>query len=109
MRYILDTNVFIDAFADPVENEALQRFHAAFAPDEFLSAVVAHELAVGVRSVADARRLERAVLAPFKRRQRVVVPSADSWERAAAALAKQPGGTEEYVVGSEVCGLAESE
>ncbi len=37
MRYVVDTNVFIDAFRNPKENDALEQFHGAFAPDELLS------------------------------------------------------------------------
>lgn len=55
------TNLFIDAFRDPVENDALQRFHAAFAPHELFSAIVGHELKTGVRSPEDSR-LDRHVL-----------------------------------------------
>ena len=53
---MVDTNVFIDAFLNPRENEALEQFHGAFAPDELLSAVVVHELRAGIRATADARR-----------------------------------------------------
>lgn len=55
------TNLFIDAFRDPVENDALQHFHAAFAPHELFSAIVGHELKTGVRSPEDSR-LDRHVL-----------------------------------------------
>lgn len=86
-RYVLDTNLFIDAFRDPSENDALQRFHAAFAPHELFSAIVGHELRAGVRSREDRLRLERRVLAPFERRGRVIVPSYRAWTRAADTLA----------------------
>ncbi len=88
MHYVVDTNVFIDAFLNPEENDALQQFHGAFAPDELLSAVVVHELQAGIREAADASRLERHLVAPFRRRNRLVPPSAQAWEVAAAALAK---------------------
>ena len=88
MRYVVDTNVFIDAFLNPEENDALEQFHGAFAPDELLSAVVVHELRAGVRTAADARRLERHLIAPFRRRNRLIPPTAQAWEATAAALAK---------------------
>ena len=87
VRYVLDTNLFIDAFRDPLENDALQRFHAAFAPQELFSAIVGHELRSGVHSRADRLRLERHVLMPFERRGRMIVPSYRAWMRAADALA----------------------
>jgi predicted nucleic acid-binding protein len=86
VRYVLDTNLFIDAFRNPAENEALQRFHAAFGPFELFSAVVGHELRAGVLSVEDRRQLDRHVLAPFARRGRIVVPTYRTWMRAAEAL-----------------------
>ena len=88
MRYVVDTNVFIDAFLNPEENDALEQFHGAFAPDELLSAVVVHELRAGIRATADARRLERHLVAPFRRRNRLVPPTVRAWETTAAALVK---------------------
>ncbi len=100
MRYVVDTNVFIDAFLNPEENDALEQFHGAFAPDELLSAVVVHELRAGVRTAADARRLERHLIAPFRRRNRLISPTAAAWGLTAAALAKlaqlEGGGVARY-------------
>jgi predicted nucleic acid-binding protein len=78
-KFVLDTNLFIRAFRDPAANAELQRFHQLFAPFEYLSAVVAQELRAGARSAADRRRLERHVLAPYARRDRVVTPSSQAW------------------------------
>ena len=51
-KYVLDTQLFIDAFRDPTANDALQQFHRAFAPFEYLSVIVAQELlqTMGFRS-----------------------------------------------------------
>lgn len=86
-RYVLDTNLFIRAFRDPAANEELQRFHQLFAPFEFLSAVVAQELRAGARSTPARRLLERQVLEPFVRRDRVVTPSARAWHESGDLLA----------------------
>ena len=86
-RYVLDTTLFIRASRDPDANAALQRFHQVFAPFEFLSAVVAQELRAGARSPAARRLLERHVLAPFIRRERVVTPSARAWHDSGDLLA----------------------
>ena len=86
-RYVLDTNLFIRASCDPDANAALQRFHQVFAPFEFLSAVVAQELRAGARSHAARRLLERHVLDPFVRRDRVVTPSARAWHDSGDLLA----------------------
>lgn len=86
-KYVLDTNIFIRAFRDPAANQALQQFHRAFAPFEYLSAVVAQELRAGARTAADRRGLERAMLEPFERRGRVITPSTDAWHRSGDVLA----------------------
>lgn len=87
-KYVVDSNLFIDAFREPAANAALQRFHHAFAPFEYLSAVVAHELEGGVRSPRARRQLRRYVTEPFVRRGRVLNPSFTAWELAGAAIAK---------------------
>jgi predicted nucleic acid-binding protein len=75
-KYVLDTHVFIDAFRDPAANEALQRFHRAYAPFEHLSVIVAQELRAGVQQPNDRRALERNVLHVFERASRTITPSA---------------------------------
>jgi predicted nucleic acid-binding protein len=93
-KYVLDTQVFIDAFRDPAANEALQRFHRAYAPFEHLSVIVAQELRSGVRHPRDRRALERNVLTVFERAGRTIAPSADAWHRSGnllADMARQDG------------------
>lgn len=80
-KYVLDTQIFIDAFRDPIANEALQRFHRAFAPFEYLSVVVAQELRAGVTRKRDRKILERNVLDVFERAGRTFAPSANAWHR----------------------------
>lgn len=78
-KFTLDTNVLIRAFREPAANTALMRFHQAFAPFEYLSAVVVQELRAGAASAANRRALERNVITPFERRGRVLTPSARAW------------------------------
>jgi predicted nucleic acid-binding protein len=85
-KFVLDTQIFIDAFRDPAANEALARFHHAYAPFEYLSAVVAQELRAGVRRSGDRKVLERNVLAVFERAGRMVAPSAMAWHRSGDLL-----------------------
>ena len=85
-KYVLDTQIFIDAFRDPTSNEALQRFHRAFAPFEYLSVVVAQELRAGVSRERDRRALERNVLGVFERSGRTFAPSANAWHRSGDLL-----------------------
>lgn len=84
-RYALDTNVFILAAREPAWQGHLERFHAAFAPFEVLSAVVAQELRAGVRGKA-ANVLEQSVLLPFEKRGRVIVPGYTAWKGAGEVL-----------------------
>ena len=93
-KYVLDTQLFINAFRDPIANEALQRFHRAFSPFEHLSVIVAQELRAGVRQVSDRKALERNVLKVFERASRIMTPSPDAWHRSGdllSEMAKQEG------------------
>ena len=93
-KYVLDSQLFIDAFRNPTANEALQRFHRAFAPFEYLSVIVAQELRAGVRRERDRKALERHVLGVFERSGRAFAPSADAWHRSGdlfAAMARNEG------------------
>lgn len=87
-KYALDTNVFIRSFRDDARFDELERFRTAYAPFEYLSAVVVAELRSGARATQDARLLERRVLAPFERRKRVFAPTYASWKRAGETLAR---------------------
>ncbi len=78
-KYALDTNCFIHGFRTPAGVAELQQFHRLFAPFEYLSVVVAQELRAGTRTAADRRKLERHVLAPFVRTNRILTPSPRAW------------------------------
>ena len=86
-RYAVDTNLYIDALRTEEGKTALSAFHAAYAPFEQLSAIVAQELRAGVRGAA-ARKLEDAILAPFERRGRLVTPTYDAWKETGRVLAE---------------------
>lgn len=95
-KYVLDTQLFINAFRDPVANEELQRFHRAFSPFEHLSVIVAQELRAGVKRPTDLKVLERNVLRIYERAGRTITPSADAWHRSGDLLAEmaRQGGLE---------------
>jgi len=86
-RYTVDTNLYIDALRTDEGRTALSAFHAAYAPLEHLSAVVAQELRAGVRGAA-AEKLEDAIFAPFERRARLIAPTYDAWKEAGRVLAE---------------------
>jgi predicted nucleic acid-binding protein len=87
-KYVVDTNLFIQAFREPAANAALERFHAAFGPFEYLAAIVAQELRAGVQNAKARRQLEESVLGVFARAQRVIAPSREAWERSGNVLAE---------------------
>ncbi len=86
-KYALDTNLFIESFRQPRAKEAIQRFHRALGPFEYLCAIVAHELRAGALTRPALRDLERHIIRPFARRGRVFAPTAAAWERAGDVLA----------------------
>jgi predicted nucleic acid-binding protein len=86
-KYALDTQLFVSAFRDPTAYAELQGFHLAFAPFEFLAAVVVQELRIGAFGV-HADRLEEHLFRPFERRGRLITPSYSAWKRAGEALAR---------------------
>ena len=93
-KYVLDTQLFINAFRDPVVNEELQQFHRSCAPFEHFSVIVAHELRAGVQRPQDRKALERNVLKVFQRANRTITPSAEAWHRSGdliAEMARQEG------------------
>ncbi len=87
-KFTLDANLFIDGFREKSKNDELQAFHQWFAPFEYLSAVVLHELMAGIRSRPDRQSLERHVALPFQKRDRLFAPTSSAWSAAADVLAK---------------------
>lgn len=87
-KYVLDTQLFIDAFHNRAANEALQGFHRAFSPFEHFSVIVAQELRAGLRRPSDRKALERHVFRVYERAGRVITPSADAWHRSGNLIAE---------------------
>lgn len=86
-KYVLDTNCFIDAARSDPAAAAYEAFVARVAPGLWLSAVVAAELRAGARTVRARQSLERHVLDPYVRRERVLAPSVASWDALGTTLA----------------------
>jgi predicted nucleic acid-binding protein len=86
-KFVLDTNCFVDASRTETDANAFAEFCARAAPGLYLSTVVAAELRAGAGSAKDRRTLERAVLAPYIRRGRLLTPSAAAWEALGTTLA----------------------
>jgi predicted nucleic acid-binding protein len=93
-KYVLDTNLYIDAMRDPRAEQALDGFLERHAPMTFMSAVVMQELRAGAVTDAQARSLQEGIFEAFERRQRVAAPSASAFKecgRILAALFRQDG------------------
>lgn len=93
-KFVVDTQLFINAFRDPAAREALELFHHGFAPFEYLSVVVAQELRAGVSQPAGRKDLEHYLLSAFERTSRVITPSTDAWHQSGdvlAAMVKRDG------------------
>lgn len=86
-KYVLDTNCYIDATHDAEALAELERFVSWASPLLFLSTVVGAELRAGVRGARDRKRLERVVLDPFIRRERVLTPGPLAWGALGLTLA----------------------
>jgi len=85
-KYVLDTNLYIRATRSAAARVELQLFHTAFAPFEYLSAVVVKELLAGARGADAARQLQQLIFDPFERRGRLVTPSYAAWKQAGDLL-----------------------
>lgn len=87
-RYVLDTNLYIEAIRDRDAAEALGRFVSTRLPVIHLHAVVAQELLAGAVSARRARLVERGLVRPFEKRGRVVTPTFGTWKRAGSIMAR---------------------
>ena len=74
-KYTIDTNLWIDAFANEAAEAALDTFLERAASVTHLNAVVVQELRAGAGTPPQARALDAAVFGVFERRGRVFGPS----------------------------------
>jgi predicted nucleic acid-binding protein len=86
-KYVLDTNCYIDATHEREARAALEGFVGWASPFLYLSAVVAAELRTGTPTAKDRKRLERELLDPFIRRDRILTPGAQAWDALGLTLA----------------------
>ncbi len=81
-KYVLDTNVILDALNQPAQLEALLGFLHWALPTTYFSAVVALELEAGTTTRRQRSLLDQQLAGPFSRRGRVIAPSVSAWQRA---------------------------
>ena len=85
MKYLLDTNVYLDAARSASRRD---QFRAAFfplLPATYLSAVVAYELVVNAAD-RGSRAYVEDFIRPLERTGRIVTPAFDDWVEAAALV-----------------------
>jgi predicted nucleic acid-binding protein len=85
MKVLLDTNVYITALRSQAERARFRSTFFPLLPATVLSAVVVYELSVSAADVRT-RDLLSEFIAPMERAGRVVTPSFDDWQSAAAVV-----------------------
>ncbi|HSU17881.1 type II toxin-antitoxin system VapC family toxin [Longimicrobium sp.] len=86
MGFILDTNLYIDADREPSRAEALAAFYDSHLPSTHLHAIVVQEMLAGAISPERARRAQESLIRPFEKRNRLIVPTYETWKRAGEIL-----------------------
>lgn len=93
-KYILDTNIYVDAIREPEKEDALGVFLERNTPTTFMSAVVMQELRAGAVTDSQSRALQDGIFGAFERRNRVATPSGGAFKdcgRVLAALFRKDG------------------
>jgi predicted nucleic acid-binding protein len=85
-RYVIDTNLYIDATHVAVAADELQAFYASFLPFVHLHSVVAQEVLLGAVDPDDEREVRESLIAPFEDVGRVITPSHSTWKRASGIM-----------------------
>jgi predicted nucleic acid-binding protein len=85
VKYLLDTNVYIDASRTEATRARFRAVFSPLLPATFLSAVVAYELFVNARD-RETAELVRELVRPMERTGRLVIPAFDDWMEAARVL-----------------------
>jgi predicted nucleic acid-binding protein len=87
-KYVVDTNLFVEAITTDAGNQALAEFQRRFAPFLFQHSTVAQEILAGARDEADYRKYYEDWVTPFEELERVVTPGHRTWMRAASIMAR---------------------
>jgi predicted nucleic acid-binding protein len=93
-KYILDTNLYIDAIRHQEREVALNKFLERNAPVTHMSAVVMQELRAGAVTDSQAKALQDGIFSGFERRNRIATPSTAAFKecgRILAAFFRQDG------------------
>jgi predicted nucleic acid-binding protein len=112
-RYVIDTDLYVEATRNDGAAEALKEFYARSLPRVYLHSVVAQELLAGTDNPSLERLTYTLFIEPFEGARRVFTPSHTSWKRAGEVMARlvrdrklSPGGFKRSFVND--CVLAAS-
>jgi len=86
-RFVLDSNLYIEAIRDQTKAAALAEFTIASLTHVVLHAVVVQELLAGAVSELARRDVYRDLIRPFERRGRILTPSYQAWRRSGEMVA----------------------
>lgn len=86
-KYVLDTNLYIEATRRDEAADALKGFYARFLPWVHLHSVVAQELLAGAASPELERATREGFIEPFEEVGRVITPGHRAWTRAGEIMA----------------------
>lgn len=87
-RFVIDTNLYVEADRDLARAEELERFSTAYLPFIHFHAVVAQELLAGAIDRRPEKLIEESLIQPFERRGRVLTPSFAAWKAAGRILSQ---------------------
>ncbi len=88
MKYVLDTNLYIEASRSDEAADALNAFQQRSLPQIHLHSVVAQELLAGAVQPDVERRLLARLVKPFEAVGRVITPTHGTWKRAGQIVAR---------------------
>jgi predicted nucleic acid-binding protein len=87
-KYVVDTNLYVEAITTDEGNAALAAFQRRCAPFLFQHSTIAQEILAGARDEADYREYLEDWVAPFEDLRRVITPGHSAWTRAALIVAR---------------------
>jgi predicted nucleic acid-binding protein len=87
-KYVVDTNLYVEAILTDEGNAALAAFQRRCAPSLFQHSTVAQEILAGARDGLDYRRYHEDWVEPFEHLGRLITPTHSAWMRAALIIAR---------------------
>lgn len=87
-KYIVDTNLYIEAIRTDEGNEGLAGFQRRFAPFLYQHSTVAQEILAGAPDEREYRNFHEDWVRPFEDLGRMITPSHSAWMRAALIMTR---------------------